>query len=260
MRLDGRKPGGLRPVKITRSYLKYPEGSALITMGDTIVLCTATLEESVPPFRKGGGEGWVTAEYAMLPRSTGTRSPRETRGRVNARNLEIQRLIGRSLRGVVDFAALGERTIWLDCDVIQADGGTRTAAVTGSFVALAEALLLMKERGLVEQLPLLDYLAAVSVGLQGGEPLLDLDYREDVAAAVDLNVIMNGSGKMVEIQGTAEEGAFDREQLDLLLDLASSGVAELIEKQQEALGEAAVALIEAARRRAREAAAGPCSG
>ncbi|HHW74461.1 MAG TPA: ribonuclease PH [Firmicutes bacterium] len=260
MRFDGRKPGGLRPVKITRSYLKHPEGSALISMGDTVVLCTATLEESVPHFRKGRGEGWVTAEYAMLPRSTEIRSPRETRGRVNARNLEIQRLIGRSLRSVVDFAALGERTIWLDCDVIQADGGTRTAAVTGSFVALAEALLLMQEREQVEQLPLTDYLAAVSVGLHGGKALLDLDYREDAAAAVDLNVIMNGSGKMVEIQGTAEDGAFDREELNSLLDLAAAGVEKLILEQQGALGETAVALIEAARRRAREAQESSCSG
>ena len=247
MRFDGRKPGELRPVKITRSYLKHPEGSALISMGDTIVLCTATLEDSVPPFRKGQGQGWVTAEYAMLPRSTGTRSPREGRGRVNARSLEIQRLIGRSLRGVVDFAAMGERTIWLDCDVIQADGGTRAAAVTGSFVALVEAFLLMKEREWVERLPLKDYLAAVSVGLLEGKALLDLDYREDKAASVDLNVIANGAGKMVELQGTAEGSAFSREQLDHLLDLAWEGIEKLILEQQEALGERAVDLIEDAR-------------
>ncbi|MGB4643573.1 MAG: ribonuclease PH [Dethiobacteria bacterium] len=244
MRSDGRKPGELRPVKITRSYLKYPEGSALISMGDTVVLCTATLEDSVPSFRKGHGEGWVTAEYAMLPRSTETRSARESRGRINARNLEIQRLIGRSLRGVVDFAAMGERTIWLDCDVIQADGGTRVAAVTGSFVALAEAFLFMREQGLVEMLPLKDYLAAVSVGLVDGALLLDLDYREDVAASVDLNVVMNGSGGMVEIQGTAENGSFNREQLGLFLDLAAAGVETLVEKQREALGEDVVRLIE----------------
>jgi ribonuclease PH len=244
LRSDGRKPGELRPVKITRSYLKYPEGSALISMGDTVVLCTATLEDSVPSFRKGHGEGWVTAEYAMLPRSTETRSARESRGRINARNLEIQRLIGRSLRGVVDFAAMGERTIWLDCDVIQADGGTRVAAVTGSFVALAEAFLFMREQGLVEMLPLKDYLAAVSVGLVDGALLLDLDYREDVAASVDLNVVMNGSGGMVEIQGTAENGSFNREQLGLFLDLAAAGVETLVEKQREALGEDVVRLIE----------------
>ena len=244
MRSDGRKPGELRPVKITRSYLKYPEGSALISMGDTVVLCTATLEDSVPSFRKGHGEGWVTAEYAMLPRSTETRSARESRGRINARNLEIQRLIGRSLRGVVDFAAMGERTIWLDCDVIQADGGTRVAAVTGSFVALVEAFLFMREQGLVEMLPLKDYLAAVSVGLVDGALLLDLDYREDVAASVDLNVVMNGSGGMVEIQGTAENGSFNREQLGLFLDLAAAGVEALVEKQREALGEDVVRLIE----------------
>lgn len=246
MRSDGRKPGELRPVKITRSYLKYPEGSALISMGDTVVLCTVTLEDSVPSFRKGHGEGWVTAEYAMLPRSTETRSARESRGRINARNLEIQRLIGRSLRGVVDFAAMGERTIWLDCDVIQADGGTRVAAVTGSFVALAEAFLFMREQGLVEMLPLKDYLAAVSVGLVDGALLLDLDYREDVAASVDLNVVMNGSGGMVEIQGTAENGSFNREQLGLFLDLAAAGVEALVEKQREALGEDVVRLIEKA--------------
>ncbi len=246
MRHDGRAAGELRPVQIERSYLKYPEGSALIAMGDTIVLCTATLEDKVPAFRRGCGEGWVTAEYAMLPRSTETRSLREARGRINARNLEIQRLIGRSLRGVVDFAAMGERTIWLDCDVIQADGGTRTAAVTGSFVALAEAFLMMKERELVEKLPLKGYLAAVSVGLVNGAALLDLDYREDVAAAVDLNVVMNGAGGMVEIQGTAEEGTFNREQLDLLLDLAGAGIEALIRKQQQSLGAAAVHLIETA--------------
>jgi ribonuclease PH len=246
LRSDGRKPGELRPVKITRSYLKYPEGSALISMGDTVVLCTATLEDSVPSFRKGHGEGWVTAEYAMLPRSTETRSARESRGRINARNLEIQRLIGRSLRSVVDFAAMGERTIWLDCDVIQADGGTRVAAVTGSFVALVEAFLFMREQGLVEMLPLKDYLAAVSVGLVDGALLLDLDYREDVAASVDLNVVMNGSGGMVEIQGTAENGSFNREQLGLFLDLAAAGVEALVEKQREALGEDVVRLIEKA--------------
>ncbi len=246
MRFDGRSAGELRPVEIIRSYLKYPEGSALISMGDTVVLCAATLEEGVPPFRKGRGEGWVTAEYAMLPRSTEVRSQRESRGRVNARGLEIQRLIGRSLRGVVDFTAMGERTVWLDCDVIQADGGTRTAAVTGSFVALAEAFLFMMERGLVEKLPLHDYLAAVSAGLVDGAMLLDLDYHEDVAASVDLNVVMNGSGNMVEIQGTAEEGFFDREQLNSLLDLAAAGIRVLIEAQRQALGEAAVRLMESA--------------
>lgn len=248
MRADGRTAGELRPVQITRSYLKYPEGSALISMGDTIVLCTATLEEGVPLFRRGRGKGWVTAEYAMLPRSTEVRSPRESRGRINARSLEIQRLIGRSLRGVVDFAAMGERTIRLDCDVIQADGGTRTAAVTGSYVALAEVFLFMKEQSLVEKIPLKDYLAAVSVGLLEGEPLLDLDYREDAAADVDLNVVMNGAGRMVEIQGTAEDSSFDREQLSSLLDLAASGIEKLMQMQRQALGEAAVLMIESARK------------
>lgn len=246
MRSSGRTAGELRPVQIDRSYLKYPEGSALITMGDTMVLCTATLEESVPLFRKGRGEGWVTAEYAMLPRSTGVRSVRESRGRINARSLEIQRLVGRSLRSVIDFAAMGERTLRLDCDVIQADGGTRTAAVTGAYVALAEAFLFMQERGLVERVPLKDYLAAVSVGLVDGALLLDLDYPEDAAASVDLNVVMNGSGNMVEIQGTAEEGSFDREQLNSLLDRAAGGIEALIEKQRAALGDEAVRLIEGA--------------
>jgi len=250
LRPDKREAGELRPVQITRSYLKYPEGSALITMGDTMVLCTATLEENVPPFRKGCGEGWVTAEYAMLPRSTEIRSARETRSRVNARSLEIQRLIGRSLRSVVDFSAMGERTIWLDCDVIQADGGTRTAAVTGSFVALAKAFLYMKEQGMVEALPLKDYLAAVSVGLVNGASLLDLSYQEDAAASVDLNVVMNGSGGIVEIQGTAESGSFNREQLNLWLDLAAGGIERLIAKQRQALGEEAVQLIDSARREA----------
>ncbi|MEW5784156.1 MAG: ribonuclease PH [Bacillota bacterium] len=239
MRPDGRKRDELRPVQITRSYLKHPEGSVLMEMGDTVVICTATVEERVPPFLKGNGMGWVTAEYAMLPRSTGVRVMRESRGRVNARNLEIQRLIGRALRSVVDTAALGERTILLDCDVIQADGGTRTAAITGSFVALFEALLLLKEQGVCKYIPLRDYLAAVSVGLIDDQPLLDLSFTEDSAAAVDMNVVITGSGELVEIQGTAEHGTFTRDQLDHLLDLANLGVEILVKKQQEALGEAA---------------------
>jgi ribonuclease PH len=243
MRPDGRRNDELRPVRITRSYLKHPEGSVLIEMGDTVVVCTATIDERVPPFLRGHGKGWVTAEYAMLPRSTGIRTARESRSKVNARNLEIQRLIGRSLRAVVDLAALGERTILLDCDVIQADGGTRTAAITGSFIALAEALLYLRSGGLLERLPLRDYLAAVSVGLVGGQSVLDLSFAEDSTAAVDMNVVMTGTGELVEIQGTAEGAAFNRDQLDHLLDLAALGVEILNARQQEALGEEAAALI-----------------
>jgi len=239
MRPDGRKNNELRPVRITRSYLKHPEGSALMEMGDTVVICTATVEDRVPPFLKGNGSGWVTAEYAMLPRSTGVRVVRESHGRVNARNLEIQRLIGRSLRSVVDLERLGERTILLDCDVIQADGGTRTAAITGSFIALFEALLHLQESGSLEKIPLRDYLAAVSVGIIDGTPLLDLSFAEDSAAAVDMNVVITGAGELVEIQGTAEHGTFNRDQLDQLLDLAGEGVKYLIQRQKEALGAAA---------------------
>lgn len=239
LRPDGRYSDELRPVRITRSYLKHPEGSVLIEMGDTAVICTASVEEKVPPFLKGESRGWVTAEYSMLPRSTGVRNLRESRGRVNARNLEIQRLIGRSLRSVVDLKGLGERTILLDCDVIQADGGTRTAAISGSFVALFEALLFLQGKGLIEKIPLLDYLAAVSVGLIQGAPQLDLSFVEDSAAEVDLNVVMTGAGELVEIQGTAEKGTFNRDQLDQFLDLASLGIEALVVKQREALGEAA---------------------
>lgn len=246
MRRDGRKNDELRPVRITRSYLKHPEGSVLMEMGDTVVICTASLEDKVPLFLKGEGKGWVTAEYAMLPRSTGVRTARESRGKINARSLEIQRLIGRALRSVVDLAALGERTIWLDCDVIQADGGTRTAAITGSYIALVEALVFLHSRGKLDKLPLRDYLAAVSVGLVDGEPVLDLSFAEDSAAAVDMNVVMTGAGELVEIQGTAESGTFNRDQLDHLLDLAALGVEMLVRRQQEALGEPVTQLIEAA--------------
>lgn len=243
MRPDGRQNDELRPVRITRSYLKHPEGSVLMEMGDTVLICTATLDERVPPFLRGASQGWVTAEYAMLPRSTGVRTNRETRGRVNARSVEIQRLIGRSLRSVVDLGALGERTVLLDCDVIQADGGTRTAAITGSFVALCEALLTLRDSGAPRKPPLRDYLAAVSVGLVGSESRLDLSFEEDSAAAVDLNVVMTGSGELVEIQGTAEHGTFNRAQLDHLLDLATRGVEILNRKQREVLGDAARYLL-----------------
>ncbi len=213
-------------------------------MGDTKVICTATIDERVPPFLKGQGKGWVTAEYAMLPRATGVRTPREVRGRVNARSLEIQRLIGRSLRSVVELALLGERTITLDCDVIQADGGTRTAAITGSFVALFESLLSLRNKGLIEKIPLQEYLAAVSVGMVEGEPRLDLPFSEDSTAEVDFNVVMTGSGQLVEVQGTAEKGTFSRDQLNQLLDLASLGVKNLVKVQQETLGDEAVCLAE----------------
>ncbi len=246
MRLDGRKNDELRPVRLVRGYLKYPEGSALVEMGETMVICTASVEEKVPPFLRGEGKGWVTAEYGMLPRSTEIRLVRDsTRGRANSRSLEIQRLIGRSLRAVVDLSALGECTVWLDCDVIQADGGTRTAAITGSYLALVDALLDLKAEGRIKKLPLKDYLAAVSVGLVRGEPLLDLNFEEDSVAAVDFNTVMTGSGKLVEVQGTAEETPFDRDQLDYLLDLAAIGVEMLIQEQKRVLGEACAA-VEAA--------------
>ncbi len=238
MRPDGRRPGELRPVRIRRHYLKYAEGSVLIEMGDTKVICTASIEDKVPSFIKGEGKGWVTAEYSMLPRSTSVRTPRDiTRGRLNGRSCEIQRLIGRSLRAVVDLEKLGERTIWIDCDVIQADGGTRTAAITGSFVALVDALRLLREQGLLEELPLRDYVAAVSVGKVDGELCLDLSFEEDARAEVDMNVVMTGSGEFVEIQGTAEGRPFTGEELSLLLDLARQGTRELIALQKELLGE-----------------------
>lgn len=212
-------------------------------MGETVVICAASVEERVPPFLKGEGSGWVTAEYAMLPRSTGTRMIRESRGKINARNLEIQRMIGRALRSVVQLEALGERTIWIDCDVIQADGGTRTAAITGSFVALVEAALHLHKNGLVRQLPLRDYLAAVSVGLVDGEASLDLSFVEDSTASVDMNVVMTGSGQLVEVQGAAEKGTFSRDHMDHLLDLAALGIEMLSICQKEALGEEAAGLL-----------------
>lgn len=235
MRVDGRKYDEIRPIRITRSYLKYPEGSAHIELGDTRVICTASIEEKVPSFLKGMGQGWVSAEYAMIPGSTAVRVLRE-RGKANARSLEIQRLIGRSLRSVVDLHSLGERTIWLDCDVIQADGGTRTAAISGAFVALAEALFHLKEKEQLERLPLHDYLSAVSVGLYKNVPMLDLAFEEDSGAGVDMNVVMTAAGKLVEVQGSAEDKPFSREQMDELIDLASAGVKEITAHQKEVLG------------------------
>jgi ribonuclease PH len=237
MRTDGRQPNVIRPVTITRNYIPYAEGSVLIEMGKTKVVVTASVEERVPPFLKGSGTGWVTAEYGMLPRSTETRMTREaTQGRAGGRTLEIQRLIGRALRAVVDFPVIGERTIWIDCDVICADGGTRTAAITGGFVALVDALHSLKKRGRIKRVPVHDYVAAVSAGVVGGKILLDLDYREDSSAEVDMNFVMTGAGLFVEVQGTAEEKPFDQETLDAMMVTAKEGIMTLIEKQKEALG------------------------
>lgn len=237
MRIDGRKKDEIRPVKITRNFLKYAEGSVLLEIGDTRVLCAATVDENVPPWMRGEQRGWVTAEYSLLPRSTYRRNVREAaRGRVAGRTHEIQRLIGRALRGVTDLAALGERTIWLDCDVLQADGGTRTASITGAFIALVDALHKLYKEGKVGAIPLKDYIAAISVGLVAGKALLDLSYEEDSRADVDLNVVMTGSGKLIEVQGTAEGEAFSREELNQLLDLAGKGINVLISKQKHSLG------------------------
>jgi len=240
MRPDGRRAEQMRPVTITRDFLRHPEGSVLITVGDTRVICTASIEEKVPPFLRETRQGWVTAEYAMLPRSTKTRTPREgASGRPSGRTFEIQRLVGRCLRSVADLAALGERTIWIDCDVIQADGGTRTAAITGSFIALADALHTLRQTGRIQQLPLKDFVAATSVGIVEGEPVLDLCYAEDSIAEVDMNVAMTGSGKFIEVQGTAEEAPFDRPQLEALLKLAEAGVRDLIGLQRRLVAERA---------------------
>ncbi|MCM3746756.1 ribonuclease PH [Paenibacillus pasadenensis] len=239
MRSDGREPGQLRPVHITVNVNKYAEGSVLIEAGDTRVLCTATLEERVPPFMKGQGKGWVTAEYSMLPRATHTRNQREShRGKINGRTMEIQRLIGRALRSVVNLQALGERTLTLDCDVLQADGGTRTTAITGSFVALALAIDKLAKTVNFPVYPLTDYLASTSVGVIDGEPRLDLHYEEDSRAKVDMNLVMTGNGKFVELQGTGEDEPFSREELNALLELGEKGIRDLIAIQQEALGAA----------------------
>lgn len=235
-RSGGRSPAQLRPVTFTLGFIPQAEGSCLVEMGATKVICTATVEESVPRWMQGRGLGWVTAEYAMLPRATVERTQREvSRGRPSGRTQEIQRLIGRSLRAVTDMAALGERTVWLDCDVIGADGGTRTASITGAFVALAQACAGLEEQGLVTKPPLVDSVAAVSVGIIDGVCCLDLDYVEDSSAQVDMNVVMTGSGRLVEVQGTAEQGAFERAQLDLMLDLATEGIAQLTALQERAL-------------------------
>ena len=227
----------LRPVVITRHYTKHAEGSVLIAMGDTKVLCTASIEERVPPHKKGSGEGWVTAEYGMLPRSTNTRSDREAaRGKQSGRTQEIQRLIGRSLRCVVDLKKLGERQITLDCDVLQADGGTRCASITGAFVALHDAVSVLMKKGLLKETPITDFIAAISVGIGAEGPLLDLDYIEDSTGETDMNVVMTGAGKFVEIQGTAEGVPFSRSDMDALIGLAESGISALIGEQRKVLG------------------------
>ncbi len=235
-RPSGRRHDQLRPVRLTRNYTKHAEGAVLVEFGDTKVLCTASVDEKVPPFLKGKGQGWVTAEYGMLPRSTNTRSDREAaRGRQSGRTQEIQRLIGRSLRSVFDLVALGERAIQIDCDVIQADGGTRTASITGAFVAAYDAVRWLRERGMIEKLPILDFVAAVSVGVFQGVPVLDLDYVEDSTCETDMNVVMTGKGGFVEVQGTAEGAPFSLEQMDTMLELARQGIASLVAAQKNAL-------------------------
>lgn len=237
-RIDGRENDDLRPVEIVRDYTKYPEGSVLITVGDTMVVCTASVEERVPRFiyEQDTTTGWVTAEYSMLPRAASERSRRE-RGRTHGRNQEIQRLIGRTLRAVVDLSLLGERTIWVDCDVIQADGGTRTASITGAFVALSDACTKLRNWGLIEETPILAFVAATSVGIVDGELMLDLCYEEDSKADVDMNVAMNGKGKLIEIQGTAEKASFTQDEMNEMLDSATRGIEELILLQRKILME-----------------------
>ncbi len=234
-REDGRALDQYRPITLTRSYARHAEGSCLVEVGETRVLCTASVEDRVPPFLKGKGQGWLTAEYAMLPRATHTRSGRDVGKPAGGRTVEIQRLIGRSLRSVVELGALGERTITLDCDVLQADGGTRTAAISGAFVALVEALDWMRGKGQIKTLPLTEWVAAVSVGVVLGEERLDLAYEEDSQASVDMNVVMTDTGRFVEVQGTAEGTPFDRDRLNRLLDLGQIGVRQMLAKQRDVL-------------------------
>jgi len=234
-RSDGRKPSAMRPVKMTRNYMKHAEGSVLIEMGDTKVICSASVEERVPPFLRNTGKGWVTAEYGMLPRSTHTRSSRDSGGRGQGRVFEIQRLIGRSLRSVVNLNGFGERSIWIDCDVIQADGGTRTASITGAYVALVDAFRKMMKEGIMENIPIRDSVAGVSIGKVGGTILLDLNYEEDSRAEVDMNVVMTGRGGFVEIQGTAEGSVFSKEEMDDLIGIAQKGIRELTRIQKKVL-------------------------
>jgi ribonuclease PH len=237
MRSDKRAPTELRETTLTPNYLPHAEGSVLIEAGRTKVICTASVEDRVPPFLRNTGKGWITAEYGMIPRATNTRTTREaSTGKVGGRTQEIQRLIGRSLRSVANLPALGEKTIWLDCDVIQADGGTRTASITGAFVALALAFETMRERDQIRTIPITDYVAATSVGIVDGEPLLDLAYEDDSRAQVDMNVVKTGDGRFIEVQGTAEGLPFGRESLDTLLDLADRGIKQLIDKQRAIVG------------------------
>jgi ribonuclease PH len=237
VRADGRRQDQTRPVKITRDFIKHAEGSVLIEMGGTKVICTASVEEKVPQFLRDKGRGWVTAEYAMLPRATHERTSREAvKGKQGGRTLEIQRLVGRALRAVVDTSAMGERTIWIDCDVIQADGGTRTASITGSFVALADAFAVLKRKNLIKKRPLIDYLAAISVGKVGGEAMVDLAYVEDSLADVDMNLVMTGRGRFVEVQGTAEQVSFDKKDLDEFLELGWNAIQELVSLQKDMIG------------------------
>jgi ribonuclease PH len=238
VRIDGRRYDELRPVTITKHYIKHAEGSVLIEVGDTKVICTATIEDKVPPFLRNTGQGWITAEYSMLPRATQQRTQREaTKGKIGGRTMEIQRLIGRALRSVVDLQALGEKTIWIDCDVIQADGGTRTASITGAFVALADAAHTLLQQGILKKMPLRDFLSATSVGIVEGVPVLDLNYMEDSKAKVDMNIVMTGQGKYVEIQGTGEESPFTAEELQTLLALGRQGNEHLQNVQKHVLGE-----------------------
>ena len=237
-RTDSREPGQLRETRITPSFTMHAEGSVLIEAGRTRVICTASIEDRVPPFLRNTGKGWVTAEYGMLPRATSPRTQREaSAGKVGGRTQEIQRLIGRSLRSITRLPELGERTIWIDCDVIQADGGTRTASITGGFVALALALQHMKQKGMIRTIPLSDYVAAISVGVVAGTPMLDLAYEEDSQADVDMNVVKTGDGRFIEVQGTAEGPPFERSELDALLGLADSGIQQLIAIQKSIVGD-----------------------
>ncbi|CCQ91753.1 Ribonuclease PH [Nitrospina gracilis 3/211] len=236
-RNDGRTPTQMRPVSIKKNFIKHAEGSVLITVGETKVICTASVEEKVPPFLRDQGQGWVTAEYSMLPRSTHTRSQRESsRGKVSGRTMEIQRLIGRSLRTVVDLENLGERTIWVDCDVIQADGGTRTASITGAFVAVCLALKHLHKNKMIDFIPVKDFVAATSVGMLDGHKLLDLDYSEDSTAGVDFNVVKTGQGHFIEVQGTAEREPFSDKDMQEMLGLAGKGIKDLIDLQEKAIG------------------------
>jgi len=237
MRLDGRVADQLRPIRITPHVNKYAEGSVLIEVGETKVICTATVEDKVPPFMRGGGKGWITAEYSMLPRATEVRNIRESsKGKLSGRTMEIQRLIGRALRSVVNLEQLGERSIWLDCDVIQADGGTRTASITGGFVAMIFAMSKMMDQGMIQSIPVSDFLAATSVGIFEGTPILDLTYAEDSHVIVDMNIVQTGEGKFVELQGTGEESPFSSEELEHMLRLGRKGIMEIIDLQKQVLG------------------------